>query len=156
MATTAGNGNRSAARLTQRLVLATALALMIVGLTGFGTASAQTFKNGTISVSQHEYVGICKDLGGTPSRAGARKVKCDMGDGYSSTCDFKTNKCEDTIPMLVPDQGQFPGVNESSGIAPERSLESGQKIEVQPVQVAPVYEAPVGGHDGSGLDPIGN
>lgn len=79
--------------------LAMGLGLMAL-LAGFGgqLAGAQTFKNGTVSVSQHEYVGICKELGGTPSRAGSRMVTCDMGGGYSSTCNFKTNTCTDTIP----------------------------------------------------------
>src|SRR6185369_2001829 len=126
------------------------LAVVVFGIAGIGSVSAETFKNGAISVSQHESVGICKDTGGTPSRAGPRQVKCDYGDGYSSTCNFKTMKCEDTIPMIVPDQDQSPVVDNSGVIATDRGTDA-----PQPVQVQPVFAAPVDGHDGSALDPIG-
>jgi len=133
-----------------RLVRVLILAVVVFGIAGIGSVSAETFKNGAISVSQHEYVGICKDTGGTPSRAGPRQVKCDYGDGYSSTCNFKTMKCEDTIPMIVPDQDQSPVVDNSGVIATDRGTDA-----PQPVQVQPVFAAPADGHDGSALDPIG-
>jgi hypothetical protein len=144
------NGEQTGKTVTAKLMLVMALAVMLFGLAGLGTVSAQTFKNGAISVSQHEYVGICKDTGGTPSRAGPRQVKCDYGDGYSSTCNFKTMKCEDTIPMIVPDQGQSPVVDNSGLIAPDRASDTSQ-----PTVFQPVYIAPADGHDGSALDPIG-
>jgi hypothetical protein len=143
-------GERIGKALTVKLMLVMTLAVMLFGVAGLGSVSAQTFKNGAISVSQHEYVGICKDTGGTPSRAGPRQVKCDYGDGYSSTCNFKTMKCEDTIPMIVPDQGQSPVVDTSGVIAPDRTSDTSQPTIIQPVQIAPA-----GGRDGSALDPIG-
>jgi len=139
-----------------RLVRVLVLAVVVFGIAGIGSVSAETFKNGKVSVTQHEYVGICKDLGGTPSRAGPRQVKCDMGGGYSSTCNFKTNTCEDTIPMVVPDQDQSPVVDNSGLIASDPGTDSSQPVVIQPVNVVPARVAPSGGDDGSALDPIGN
>lgn len=79
-----------------------------------------------------------------------------MGGGYSSTCNFKTNTCEDTIPMVVPDQDQSPVVDNSGLIASDPGTDSSQPVVIQPVNVAPARVAPSGGHDGSALDPIGN
>jgi hypothetical protein len=138
-----------------RLIGVLTFAVMLFGVAGIGAVSAQTFKNGTISVSQHEYVGICKDQGGTPSRAGPRQVKCDMGGGYSSTCNFKTMKCEDTIPMIVPDQRETPVVDNSGTFAVDPGTDTSQPIVIQPVVIAPATFAPSGGTDGSALAPLG-
>ena len=138
-----------------RLIKVLTFAVMLFGVVGVSAVSAQTFKNGTVSVTQHEYVGICKDLGGTPSRAGPRQVKCDMGGGYSSTCNFKTNKCEDTIPMIVPDQGQFPVVDTTGVVASDPGTDASQPVVIQPVVIAPATVAPSGGTDGSALAPLG-
>ena len=137
--------------LIRTLLMATALALVLIAQTG--SVSARTFKNGSISVSQHEYVGICKDTGGTPSRAGSRKVTCDYGDGYSSTCDFKTNTCEDTIPMLVPGSDQPIIVSTTDEMSVEPGAEQGPAT-VRPVDSGAAIQAPVGVHDSSVLDPL--
>lgn len=97
-----------ATKTARRMMIGAMIGMaLLLGALGFSQgASAQTFQNGRVSVSQHEYVGICKSLGGTPSRAGSRQVTCDMGGGYSSTCNFKTNTCSDTIPdRIVPGAG---------------------------------------------------
>ena len=146
---------RASGVLMLRLIGVLTFAVMLFGLVGVGAVSAQTFKGGKVSVTQHEYVGICKDLGGTPSRAGSRQVKCDMGGGYSSTCNFKTNTCEDTIPMVVPGQDQLPVVDTTGVIAADPGTDASQPVVLQPGVIAPATVAPSGGTDGSALAPLG-
>ena len=143
---------RSHGIIMVRLVKVLVLAVMLFGIAGLGSVSARTFKNGSVSVTQHEYVGICKDQGGTPSRAGPRQVKCDMGGGYSSTCNFKTNKCEDTIPMVVTPQDPT-GVVTTDELSADAGTDQGQPDTVQPVDTGAI--APLRGHDASALDPLG-
>ena len=143
---------RSHGIIMVRLVKVLVLAVMLFGIAGLGSVSARTFKNGSVSVTQHEYVGICKDQGGTPSRAGPRQVKCDMGGGYSSTCNFKTNKCEDTIPMVVPQGDQSPVIDNADSLVVEQGSESSQPEIIQPVDTGAVV--PLRGHDASALDPL--
>ena len=130
-----------------------ALALVLFGVAGIGSASAETFP-GVVSISQSEFVDMCKDVGGTPSRVKSRTVKCDMGGGYSSTCEFKTNTCTDTIPTSQPSEDESPVVGNSGTIAVDPSPSPSEPVVLQPIIVAPVFAAPANGTDGSMLMPL--
>jgi hypothetical protein len=91
-------------RLAVRIAAVAMFALVVLGMSA-RSAGAETFP-GNVSVSQNEYVKICRDLGGKTSSVGTRQVKCDMGGGYSSVCNFKTMKCTDTIPFTQPQAGE--------------------------------------------------
>lgn len=142
---------RPAGRRALPMITALVLALLMIGLAQSGPVSAKDFK-GHVSVSQHEYVQICKDTGGSPSRAGSRKVKCDYGDGYSSTCNFKTNTCVDTIPMIVTPQDSTAVVTTGT-LAVDPGTDQAQPEIVQPLNTGAI--APLRGHDASALDPLG-
>ena len=95
----------NAVRTAPGIIAGLAFALLVVGMSPH-RVGAETFTHGAISVTQHEYVGICKGAGGASSRVSSGVVKCDMGGGYSSTCNFKTNTCSDTIPdRVAPTRG---------------------------------------------------
>jgi hypothetical protein len=73
-----------------RLAAAALFAVLVLGAT-IGLAGAAT---GKISVSQSEYVAICRSTGGTVFESPGFVV-CKYPDGNLSVCNFDTMTCED-------------------------------------------------------------
>ena len=86
-------------RVTRGLGVAMAVAalLLTIGITG---SSAQQQKYET-SVGQQTFVDGCRKTGGKPSRVSSRVVKCDHGDGTSTTCNFNTSPATCTYVSIV-------------------------------------------------------
>ena len=75
-----------------RLLVGSLTVLVLLGASRFSAAAAP------ISISQHAFVQLCKDTGGTPRSVDTYVVKCTYPDGATSTCNFVTKECTDYVP----------------------------------------------------------
>jgi hypothetical protein len=91
-----------------RLLVGSLTVLVLLGAGRFDAAAAP------ISISQHAFVQLCKDTGGTPTRVSTYVVKCSYPDGHSSTCNFVTKQCTDYIPPEITPGGN-PNASPISG-----------------------------------------
>lgn len=71
-------------------LFAVAVFVAALGL-AFGLESVAAGQKSETSVGQNTFVGGCRKTGGKPSRIASRVVKCDHGDGSSTTCNFNTS-----------------------------------------------------------------
>jgi hypothetical protein len=87
-------------------LFAVAIVVAALGL-AFGLESAAAGQKSETSVGQNTFVGGCRKTGGKPSRVASRVVKCDHGDGSSTTCDFNTSPaiCTYVPAAFVPGAG---------------------------------------------------
>src|SRR5690242_5854033 len=76
----------------RRLLVGGLTLLVLFGASRFDAAATI----GNITISQHAFVQLCKDTGGTPRRVGTSVVACSYPDGQTSTCNFVTKQCSDT------------------------------------------------------------
>jgi hypothetical protein len=71
--------------------IAVAVIAVVFGL-AFGPELASAEKRvSETSVGQNTFVKGCRKTGGKPSRVAPRTVKCDHGDGSSTTCNFSND-----------------------------------------------------------------
>lgn len=91
-----------------RLLVGSLTVLVLLGTSRFRAAAAP------ISISQHAYVQVCKDTGGTPTRVTTYVVKCTYPNGATSTCNFVTKQCTDTPPTSIT-PGDNPNASPISG-----------------------------------------
>jgi hypothetical protein len=91
-----------------RVAYAFAVAVFVAALgLAFGPEPASAGQKSETSVGQNTFVGGCRKTGGKPSRVSSRVVKCDHGDGSSTTCDFNTSPaiCTYVPAAFVPGAG---------------------------------------------------
>jgi hypothetical protein len=94
--------NRGSWRALSAMVAALALVLVLTH-----SVSAATKVKGRVTVTAQQYANICDDYGASDISVGKNSqghttVSCSWSNGVSSTCDFKTKTCDDTIPRTVP------------------------------------------------------
>ncbi|HEY8448736.1 MAG TPA: hypothetical protein VIL01_16665 [Thermomicrobiales bacterium] len=93
---------RAIGRLATRAAMAGILVALVLGV-ATAPADAATKIKSKVGISANEFADVCDEFGASDitvrkNKKGDKIVTCTWSDGFSSSCNFSTKECVDTIP----------------------------------------------------------
>jgi hypothetical protein len=82
-------------RTVMRVAVAGLMAVLVLCL----MSNVADARKVTTTLGQNDFVGACRNGGGTPKRIRTHVVQCTTADGTVVTCDFNTSPATCTIPF---------------------------------------------------------
>lgn len=119
--------------------LTAVLAALLLFNLATAIASADKVTNFKSNLTQNQFTGDCRLMGGTPKREDTHVVSCTLGSGSKTTCDFNKTPAE-----CVNVQGGAKAAPAASGSVLEAVETTGQPVnatQTQNVQSEPALEA---------------
>lgn len=133
-----------------QLLIAVLAALLLFNL-ATTIASADKVTNFKSNLTQNQFTGDCRLMGGTPKREDTHVVSCTLGSGSKTTCDFNKKPAECVNVQAAPAAGG--GTFEAAETTGElidatltQDIQSEPALEANPTQVTEndITTAPTG------------